>query len=80
MKKLRSTPNFRCYAMMRRLHDIKNPKKFLLCGFEGAKHSQVRESVYGGDTAMDTPVPIPNTAVKHREVEGTWRETAREIR
>ena len=37
-------------------------------------------SVYGGDTAMDTPVPIPNTAVKHREVEGTWRATARETR
>ena len=54
-------------------------KEFLLCSFEGA-NSQIRESVYGGDTAMDTPVPIPNTAVKHREVEGTWWETAWETR
>ena len=54
-------------------------RRILLYSFEGAKLSSAK-SVYGGDTAMDTPVPIPNTAVKHREVEGTWRATARENR
>ena len=27
---------------------------------------------------MDTPVPIPNTAVKHLSADDTWLETARE--
>ena len=27
---------------------------------------------------MDTPVPIPNTAVKHLSADNTWLETARE--
>ncbi len=29
---------------------------------------------------MDTPVPIPNTAVKHLSADNTWLETARESR
>ncbi len=29
---------------------------------------------------MATPVPIPNTAVKHLSVDNTWLETARESR
>ena len=27
---------------------------------------------------MDTPVPIPNTAVKHLSADNTWLATARE--
>ena len=27
---------------------------------------------------MDTPVPIPNTAVKHLSADNTWLDTARE--
>ncbi len=29
---------------------------------------------------MATPVPIPNTAVKHLSADNTWLETARESR
>ena len=29
---------------------------------------------------MVPPVPIPNTAVKHAQADGTWLETARESR
>ena len=32
----------------------------------------------GGYDEMDTPVPIPNTAVKHLSADNTWLETARE--
>ena len=32
----------------------------------------------GGNDEMDTPVPIPNTAVKHLSADNTWLETARE--
>ena len=34
----------------------------------------------GGDSWVDPPVPIPNTAVKHPYAESTWPETAREAR
>ena len=34
----------------------------------------------GGNDEMDTPVPIPNTAVKHLSADNTWLETARESR
>ena len=34
-----------------------------------------------GDTSLrEPPVPIPNTEVKPQHAEGTWLETAREIR
>ncbi len=32
----------------------------------------------GGNDEMDTPVPIPNTAVKHLSADNTWLATARE--
>ena len=32
----------------------------------------------GGYDEMATPVPIPNTAVKHLSADNTWLETARE--
>ena len=34
----------------------------------------------GGNGSEDTPVPIPNTAVKPAYAEDTWPETARENR
>ena len=34
----------------------------------------------GGDNGMDTPVPIPNTAVKHPSADDTWLETTWESR
>ena len=34
----------------------------------------------GGNGSEDTPVPIPNTAVKPAYAEDTWSETARENR
>ena len=35
---------------------------------------------YSGDSARDTPVPIPNTEVKPSNADGTRRETSRETR
>ncbi len=35
---------------------------------------------YSGDSARDTPVPIPNTEVKPNNADGTRRETSRETR
>ncbi len=32
----------------------------------------LRAKASGGDTWMDPPVPIPNTAVKHPQAESTW--------
>ena len=34
----------------------------------------------GDDSEEDPPVPMPNTEVKLFNVDGTWRETARESR
>ena len=34
----------------------------------------------GGNDGMDTPVPIPNTAVKHPSADDTWLETTWESR
>ena len=34
----------------------------------------------GDDSKVDTPVPIPNTEVKHFYADGTWLETTRESR
>ncbi len=35
---------------------------------------------FGGDYRKDTPVPIPNTAVKLPSADDTWLVTARENR
>ena len=35
---------------------------------------------YSGDSARDTPVPIPNTEVKPNNADGTRRATSRETR
>ena len=36
--------------------------------------------ISGGDGKRVPPVPIPNTEVKPLSAEGTWLDTAREIR
>ena len=46
----------------------------------GLKRSDVTLDKAGGDDAEDTPVPIPNTEVKLRSADDTWRATARESR
>ena len=38
------------------------------------------QKVSGGNDEKDTPVPIPNTAVKLLSVDDTWLVTARESR
>ena len=48
----------------------------MLFSFEGMINTQ--ES--GDDSKGDPPVPMPNTEVKLFNVDGTWRETARESR
>ena len=49
----------------------KNKKEKLLSSFQ--RLSEGKES--GDDGAVDTPVPIPNTEVKHRCGEGSpWQE------
>ena len=45
----------------------------IYCYLEGSKK-------YSGDSARDTPVPIPNTEVKPNNADGTRRETSRETR
>ena len=37
-------------------------------------------AAFGGDSGGDTPVPIPNTAVKPASADGTWAETPWESR
>ena len=39
-----------------------------------------RFNKYSGDSARDTPVPIPNTEVKPNNADGTRRATSRETR
>ena len=45
---------------------------------EQASHTRIRFS--GGHNEKETPVPIPNTAVKLLSADDTWLETARENR
>ena len=47
-----------------------SPKKSL-CSFE---------RISGGNCGGDTPVPIPNTAVKPSSADGTWDASPRESR
>ena len=45
--------------------------------------SDAKASIYtisGGNGVEDPPVPIPNTEVKLNSAEGTWSDTAWEIR
>ena len=39
-----------------------------------------KQTISGGNGKRVPPVPIPNTAVKPLSAEGTWLDTAREIR
>mgnify|MGYP006330998793 CR=1 FL=1 len=41
-------------------------------GFEGPWE----EKKSGGNDAVGTPVPIPNTEVKHRNADDSWTETS----
>jgi hypothetical protein len=47
-----------------------------LCGFEGPRVRQVS----GGLSVGETPLPIPNRAVKPHSADGTWLARARESR
>ncbi len=42
------------------------------------KLNLIKSNLSGGNDEMDTPVPIPNTAVKHLSADNTWLDTARE--
>ena len=62
-------------------------KKFLTvrfsgCGKEKGKRDKKKKAytISGDNSLRDPPVPIPNTEVKPQHAEGTWLETAREIR
>ena len=50
--------------------------------FEGLTNFQKdkEEAESGDDSEEEPPVPMPNTEVKLFNVDGTWRETARESR
>ena len=55
-----------------------------LFSFEGITEvvlsGEVSKSGSGDDSKEEPPVPMPNTEVKLFNVDGTWRETARESR
>ena len=42
--------------------------------------SLLQAKISGGNDEKETPVPIPNTAVKLLSADDTWLETARESR
>src|ERR1041384_393783 len=50
-----------------------------LCGFEGPPEGGL-SPVSGGHGERETPLPIPNRAVKPLSADGTWPERARESR
>ena len=50
-------------------------KKVLISGFQGLTWKNKKKS--GDNGTVDTPVPIPNTEVKHRSgegIQGSWGE------
>jgi hypothetical protein len=50
-----------------------------LCSFEGPRSARVSRSS-GGFGVGETPLPIPNRAVKPHSADGTWPSRARESR
>jgi hypothetical protein len=46
----------------------------------GGRHAPAGPTVFGGNSEGDTPLPIPNRAVKPLSADGTWWETAWESR
>ena len=50
-----------------------------LCGFEGPPEGDL-SPVSGGHGERETPLPIPNRAVKPHSADGTWLARARESR
>ena len=50
-----------------------------LCGFEGPPEGDL-SPVSGGHGEGETPLPIPNRAVKPLSADGTWPARARESR
>ena len=49
-----------------------------LCGFEGPRERSL--TISGGYGEGETPLPIPNRAVKPLSADGTWPERAWESR
>src|SRR5918996_5233707 len=50
-----------------------------LCGFQGSPRTGLARSPVANSEG-ETPLPIPNRAVKPFSADGTWRATARESR
>jgi hypothetical protein len=50
-----------------------------LCGFQGPRRAPVSPA-FGGGSERDTPLPIPNRAVKPLSADGTWPSRAWESR
>lgn len=50
----------------------------MLKTLQGEKKLVEEIQISGGNDEMDTPVPIPNTEVKHLSADNTWLVTARE--
>ena len=51
---------------------IESEEMLKLCRIEGLDLQEIK---VGDDGKVDTPVPIPNTEVKHFRADGTWLET-----
>jgi hypothetical protein len=65
--------------MVRGLDGFSFDSLVALCGFEG--HREGRLSPFsGGHGEGETPLPIPNRAVKPLSADGTWPARARESR
>ena len=51
-----------------------------LCAVFRERKAGKENTISGGNSERDPPVPIPNTEVKPLSADGTWLETARESR
>src|SRR5213083_914817 len=60
------------------IFDLSGDPVVALCGFEGPRERSL--IVSGGYGEGETPLPIPNRAVKPLSADGTWLARARESR